>query len=88
MGDNTNCATYARGGRGGATRRDLAPVVHLQPGLGVLIGHLLPHEYKGLQAANRLRIIETRLTLATLIMQLQPVFHCSPLNALDPGSGR
>ena len=24
----------------------------------------------------------------TLSMQLQPVFHCSSLNALDPGSGR
>ena len=26
--------------------------------------------------------------LPTLRMQLQPVFHCSSLNALDPGSGR
>ena len=24
----------------------------------------------------------------TLRMQLQPVFHCSSLNAIDPGSGR
>ena len=26
--------------------------------------------------------------IPTLRMQLQPVFHCSSLNALDPGSGR
>ena len=26
--------------------------------------------------------------VTTLIMQLQPVFRCSSLNALDPGSGR
>ena len=31
---------------------------------------------------------EETFNLATLRMQLQPVFHCSSLNALDPGSGR
>ena len=29
-----------------------------------------------------------RAVCPTLRMQLQPVFHCSSLNALDPGSGR
>ena len=45
----------------------------------------------GRDAAPPARLLQVKIVIyfnATLRMQLQPVFRCSSLNALDPGSGR
>ena len=43
--------------------------------------------YGGL-AYSLLAEVVREASYTTLIMQLRPVFHCSSLNTLDPGSGQ